>query len=93
MIKSFRCKDTQKVFNRKLSRKFVSDFRRVALRKLLLIDAVENLESLNVPPGNRLEALLGARKAEHSIRINQQWRICFVWRDGNAYEVEITDYH
>jgi len=57
-----------------------------------MIDAVENLESLNVPSGNRLEALKGGRKGQHSIRINQQWRICFIWRDGNACEVEIADY-
>lgn len=66
---------------------------RAAFRKLLMIDAASILDSLKVPPGNRLEALKGGRKGRHSIRINAQWRVCFVWRDGHAYEVEIVDYH
>ena len=66
---------------------------RLAARKLALIDAAEELKELRVPPGNRLEPLSGNRAGQHSIRINDQWRICFVWRDGNAYEVEIADYH
>jgi toxin HigB-1 len=69
------------------------DLRRVALRKLVMIDDAADLRDLLVPPGNRLEALSGGRKGQHSIRINDQYRICFVWRDGNAYEVEIVDYH
>ena len=65
----------------------------MALRKLTILDAAESLQDLRVPPGNRLEKLLGRRSGQHSIRINDQWRLCFVWRDGDAYEVEITDYH
>lgn len=67
--------------------------RRNALRKLLLLDAAERLEDLRVPPGNRLEKLAGERKGQHSIRINDQWRICFRWHQGDTYEVEIVDYH
>ncbi|MGH6893898.1 MAG: type II toxin-antitoxin system RelE/ParE family toxin [Dongiaceae bacterium] len=93
MIKSFRCRDTEALFNRERTRKFGADIERVALRKLLMIDAASVLDSLRVPPGNRLEALKGARKGQHSVRINTRWRVCFVWRDGHAYEVEIVDYH
>jgi proteic killer suppression protein len=66
---------------------------RVAFRKLIMLDAASVLDSLRVPPGNRLEALKGTRVGQHSIRINAQWRLCFIWRDGHAYEVEIVDYH
>ena len=66
---------------------------RVALRKLLILHAADSLDDLRVPPGNRLEALKGDRRGQHSIRVNQQWRICFVWRQGNAFQVEIVDYH
>ena len=93
MIKSFRCRDTQVLFNRERVRKFGADVERAAFRKLLMIDAASVLDSLKIPPGNRLEALKGDRKGQHSIRINAQWRVCFVWRDGHAYEVEIVDYH
>jgi proteic killer suppression protein len=93
MIKSFRCKDTEKLFHRQFSSKFPSEIRRNAIRKLLLLDAAENLEDLRVPPGNRLEKLSGDRQGQHSIRINDQWRICFRWRQGDAYDVEITIYH
>ena len=93
MIKSFRCRDTEKLFQRRFSSKFPSDIRRNALRKLLLLDAAEQLEDLRVPPGNRLEKLSGNREGQHSIRINDQWRICFRWHQGDAYDVEITDYH
>jgi proteic killer suppression protein len=93
MIKSFRCKDTEELFKRQLSSKFYSEIRRNALRKLLILDAAENLEDLRVPPGNRLKKLAGDRQGQHSIRINDQWRICFRWHQGDAYDVEITDYH
>jgi proteic killer suppression protein len=93
MIKSFRCKDTEKVFHRQSSARFPSEIRRNALRKLLLLDAAEQLEDIRVPPGNRLEKLAGDRQGQHSIRINDQWRICFRWHQGDAYDVEITDYH
>lgn len=81
------------VFNRRRSRRLPDDIQRVALRKPLQIDAATLLETLRVPPGNRLEALKGDRRGRHAIRINDQWRICFVWREGDAYDVEIVDYH
>lgn len=93
MIKSFRCKETEKVFLRQRSARFSADIYRIALRKLLLLDASDRLEDLRIPPGNRLEKLTGNRQGQHSIRINDQWRICFRWADGDAYEVEIVDYH
>ena len=93
MIKSFRCRDTKALFNRERVRKFGTDVQKAALRKLLMIDAATVIESLAIPPGNRLEALRGDRKGQHSVRVNAQWRVCFVWRDGHAYDVEIVDYH
>lgn len=93
MIKSFRCRETDKLFQRERSRKFPPDIQRQALRKLYLLDAAASLEDLRVSPGNRLEALAGNRKGQHSIRINEQWRICFRWRDNDAHDVEIVDYH
>ena len=72
---------------------FAHSLRRTALRKLLLIDAAEALDDLRVPPGNRLEKLAGDREGQHSIRINERWRICFRWESGNAFDVEIVDYH
>jgi proteic killer suppression protein len=93
MIRSFRDRESEKIFRRERSRRLPPGVQRVALRKLLVLDAAESLEDLRVPPGNRLERLAGHRKGEYSIRINDQWRICFVWKDGDAYEVEITDYH
>ncbi len=93
MIKSFHGKDTEKLFNRQYSSKFPSEIRRVALKKLMYLDAADRLEDLKVPPGNRLEKLSGNRHMQHSIRINDQWRICFRWHQGDAYDVEITDYH
>ena len=93
MIKTFRCRDTEALFHRERTRKFGANMERVAFRKLLMLDAASALDSLRVPPGNRLEALKGARAGQHSIRINAQWRLCFVWRDGHAFEVEIVDYH
>lgn len=93
MIKTFRCKHTDKVFLRESTPKFSQDIYRKALRKLLLLDAADRLDDLRVPPGNQLEKLSGDRQGQYSIRINEQWRICFRWKDGDAFEVEIVDYH
>ncbi|WP_093883582.1 type II toxin-antitoxin system RelE/ParE family toxin [Syntrophus gentianae] len=93
MIKTFRCRESEKIFSGLFSRKLSSDIQRVALRKLTQIHAAETLEFLRVPPANFLEQLSGDRSGQWSIRINDQWRICFVWKDGNAYDVEIVDYH
>ena len=93
MIQSFRCKETAKIFGGQYSKKFPHDIQQRALNKLRLIATVTLLETLRVPPSNHLEALSGNRKGQHSIRINQQWRICFIWKDGNAHELEIIDYH
>lgn len=93
MIESFKCKETEKIFNRRFSKKLPTDIQRVALRKLRMLNRSLSMRDLRVPPANRLEALSGERKGQHSIRINQQWRICFEWKRGNAYNVEIVDYH
>lgn len=93
MIKSFRCGETQKIFNREFSRKFPRDIQMRAFAKLNAIDAAVHLRDLRLPPSNRLEALKGERKGQYSIRINDRWRICFEWRIGNAEQVEIVDYH
>lgn len=93
MIKSFNCKETQKIWNEVRSRKFPGDIQDRALRKLSLLDAARTLEDLREPPSNHLEGLKGTRKGQMSIRVNQQWRICFVWDDGEASNVEIVDYH
>ncbi|MGD1148870.1 MAG: type II toxin-antitoxin system RelE/ParE family toxin [Thermoanaerobaculaceae bacterium] len=93
MIRSFRDDEARKIFERRRSRRVPADLQRAALRKLTMLDAAEALDDLRVPPGNRLERLSGEREGQHSIRINDQWRICFVWRDGDVYEVEIVDYH
>lgn len=93
MIKSFRCSETEKIFRREFSRKLPHAIQPVALRKLWMLDAAVDLNALRVPPANHLEALHGDRKGQHSIRINQQWRVCFFWQDGDAYNVEIVDYH
>ena len=92
MIRSFRCSDTELLFHRESVRRFKA-IERQALRKLDLLDAAPDLRTLSTLPGNRLEALKGDRKGQYSIRINDQWRICFEWREGHAYEVEIVDYH
>lgn len=92
MIKSFRSRQTERLFNQEKVREFQS-IERAALRKLAMLDAATELRDLAAAPGNRLEPLRGDRKGKYSIRINDQWRICFVWRDGDAYGVEITDYH
>jgi toxin HigB-1 len=91
VIKSFRDRDTEQLFNDVSVRRF-GNIERAARRKLLLLDVALRLEDLRIPPGNRLEALRGNRAGQHSIRINDQWRVCFRW-DGDAYDVEIVDYH
>ncbi len=93
MIKSFKCDETEKIFNREYPRKLPSDIQRTALRKLRMIHNSKSLADLRIPPANRLEALSGKRKGQHSIRINDQWRICFEWHENNAFNVEIVDYH
>lgn len=93
MIQSFKCKETEKILDGRFSKKLPQSMQRLAARKLIVLDAAGELKELIVPPGNRLEALSGDRAGQHSIRINDQWRICFVWREGNAYQVEIVDYH
>lgn len=92
MIKSFRLKDTERLHRRQRVPRFRA-IERVALRKLRQLDAAVELRDLASPPGNRLEALHGDRKGQHSIRINDQWRICFEWSEGEAFNVEIVDYH
>ena len=92
MIVAFRCKQTQAVFERRTS-KFARELEKAALRKLLLIDAAIDINDLRVPRGNNLEKLRGARTGQWSIRVNDQWRICFEWHAGNAGNVEIVDYH
>lgn len=93
MIADFKCKETERLFQRKRSRKYTGSFQHTALRKLLILDAAEQLSDLRVPPSNRLEKLAGDRRGQYSIRINDQWRICFRWKGGQAHGVEIVDYH
>jgi proteic killer suppression protein len=93
VIKSFRDKETEKLFNRERSRRLPPDIQQVALRKLRMLNRAVTLEDLRVPPANRLEKLAGDRAGQYSIRINDQWRVCFEWRDRDAFNVEITDYH
>ncbi|HEX9593071.1 MAG TPA: type II toxin-antitoxin system RelE/ParE family toxin [bacterium] len=93
MIRSFKCVETEKLFHGQFSRKLPHEIQRIAARKLEMITAATTLDALRVPPANRLEALRGERAGQHSIRINRQWRICFVWRNGDAFDVEIVDYH
>lgn len=93
VIISFKDRDTEKVFQRAFVKAFSKALHRTALRKLLILDAAEKLDDLRIPPGNRLESLSGHRKGQHSIRINDQWRICFRWLGSDAEDVEITDYH
>jgi proteic killer suppression protein len=92
VIKFFLCAETERLFHRRPSRKFRA-IERPALRKLDMLDAANELRILRALPGNRLERLRGDREGEHSIRISDRWRICFAWREGDAYHVEITDYH
>ncbi|MBI1297599.1 type II toxin-antitoxin system RelE/ParE family toxin [bacterium] len=93
MIKSFGDSETEKVFNGQFSRKLPQDIQRVAERKLIMLHRSASLNDLRTPPANRLEALKGERSGQHSIRINDQWRICFEWRDDGVYAVTIVDYH
>ncbi|NEW60761.1 type II toxin-antitoxin system RelE/ParE family toxin [Sulfurovum sp. bin170] len=93
MIKTFRCKETRKVYERQFSKKLPHEIQRVAYRKLLMIDSAIDVEDLRVPPANRLEKLSGDREGQYSIRVNKQFRICFIWQDGFALDVEIVDYH
>ena len=92
MIRSFECHDTETLFHSQSVPRF-KNIERVARRKLLQLHAATELASLRVPPGNQLEAMRGNRKGQHSIRINDQWRVCFVWREDSAHSVEIVDYH
>jgi toxin HigB-1 len=93
VIITFRDIETEKVFQRQKSRKLPQDIQQVALRKLRMINSSINLDDLRIPPANHLEKLTGNRAGQYSIRINDRWRICFDWQDGNAYQVEIVDYH
>jgi toxin HigB-1 len=93
MIKSFKDKETEKVYSREASRKLPADIQQGALRKLRMINNAKNLNDLRIPPANNLEKLEGDRKGQYSVRINDQWRICFKWKDSDAHEVEIVDYH
>ena len=93
MIRSFKSKETERIWQGQSSRKFPGDIQHRALRKLRQLDAATTIEDLRDPPGNRLEALKGDRAGQMSIRINDQWRICFRWSKGDAEDVEITDYH
>ncbi|PIW99399.1 MAG: plasmid maintenance system killer [Ignavibacteria bacterium CG_4_8_14_3_um_filter_37_9] len=93
MIKSFSNRLTEELFNRQIVKKIPSTIIKSAYRKLLILDAAERLDDLKIPPGNRLEKLSGGLSGKYSIRINDQWRITFRWKENNAYEVEIIDYH
>ena len=93
MIVSFACLETERIFRGERSRRLPPDIQNTARRKLEYVHRARSLHDLAMPPGNRLEALKGSRKDQHSIRINDQWRICFEWRDGNVERVEIVDYH
>jgi proteic killer suppression protein len=93
VIKSFRDAGTERIFRRQFVRKLPAEIQERAFRKLMAIDAAERVDDLRLPPSNRLEVLKGDRKGQFSIRINDQWRVCFDWRAGNAEEVEIVDYH
>jgi len=93
MIKSFKCKNTARIFNRIHTGRFPAEIHRIALRKLRMMNRAADLNDLKVPPGNRLEKLRGGRAGQMSIRINDQWRIYFVWKDGDCFDVEIVDYH
>ena len=93
MIRSFKNNATKKIFNRFHSKKIPGDIQRVAFRKLRMINRSQNINDLRIPPANRLEKLKGERIGQYSIRINDQWRICFSWENGDAFDVEIVDYH
>ena len=93
VIRTFADPETERVFTRERSRRLPPDLHRAAYKKLVLLHAAEVIQDLRIPPGNRLEKLAGDRVGQYSIRINDRWRICFAWRDGDAYDVEIADYH
>jgi toxin HigB-1 len=93
MIANFRDKETETLWQSGRSRRFPVDLQLRAFKKLAILNAAVTLDNLKVPPGNQLEALRGTRTGQYSIRINDQYRMCFTWRDGNAFEVEIVDYH
>ena len=93
VIRSFGDKDTERLWRRERVRRYGSELQRKGLRKLAMLDAAMTLEDLRVPPGNRLEALTGSRRGQHSIRVDRQWRICFVWTDAGPEYIEIVDYH
>jgi toxin HigB-1 len=93
VIKSFRDRDTERIFARETVRRWSPELQRATLRKLLILDAADELADLRIPPGNRLEKLAGNRAGLYSIRVNDQWRVCFEWRNGDAYRVEVVDYH
>lgn len=93
MIRSFRDVEAERIFARERSKKFGLDVQRAALRKLVILHAATRIDDLRVPPANRLEKLRGKRAGQYSIRINDQWRLCFLWEGGDAWEVELTDYH
>ncbi len=93
MIKSFRSRETEKIWNGIRSKRLPQSIQQIARRKLRMLNNARSINDLRVPPANRLEMLRGNRKGQHSIRINDQWRICFVWMDGDAVNVEIVDYH
>jgi proteic killer suppression protein len=93
MIKGFKDREAERLFHREASRRLPPEMHRVALRKLRMLHRARTLDDLRIPPGNRLETLKGDRAGQHSIRINDQWRICFIWQEGDVFEVEIVDYH
>jgi toxin HigB-1 len=93
MIKSFKNKETEKIWKQETIKKLPLEIQKVGLRKLVMINASIDLNDLKIPPSNHLEKLKGNREGQYSIRINDQWRICFKWKDGNSFEVEIVDYH
>jgi len=93
MIRSFRDRETERIFDRLGSARLPPDIHPAALKKLLILDAAASLQDLTVPPGNRLERLSGDRRTQYSIRVNDQWRVCFRWEEGDAFDVEIADYH
>ncbi|PIZ76385.1 plasmid maintenance system killer [Candidatus Peregrinibacteria bacterium CG_4_10_14_0_2_um_filter_38_24] len=93
MIKSFKDKEAEKIFNREMSRKLPPEIQRISMRKVWMIDAAMSINDLRIPPSNHLEQLKGDRKGQYSVRINDKWRICFEWKNGEAHEVEITNYH
>ena len=93
MIKTIKCKETQKIYQRVFSKKLPQEIQRAAYKKLLMLDSSIDIEDLRIPPANRLEKLIGDRAGQYSIRINRQYRICFAWEQGYAFDVEIVDYH